>query len=169
MDARHTPSHDSPTATRSYLLGRELQATVLTTGAETDGRHDIIDATLAPGSRTPVHLHSRYEERVYLLSGALTVWIGAQRLDLAPGDFYTVPLDTPHAVQAGPDGGRSLIVSSPAGFADLIARAGTPTQDAPTEPEFDQETFVAISTELGDAILAPPGATPADLPGAQPT
>jgi mannose-6-phosphate isomerase-like protein (cupin superfamily) len=25
---------------------------------------------------TPLHLHTRYEERMYVISGSLTVWVG---------------------------------------------------------------------------------------------
>ena len=53
-----------------------VQVTILTTGAETDGRHDLIDSALPAGSMTPLHLHTRSEERVYVLSGSLTVWVG---------------------------------------------------------------------------------------------
>src|ERR1700724_1248979 len=61
---------------RDYVLGQELRVRILTTGAETSGRHDLVDAFQLPDTATPVHLHTRYEERLFVLEGACTVWVG---------------------------------------------------------------------------------------------
>jgi len=71
--------------------------------------------------------------------------------------------DLPHAIKAGPNGCRSLLITSPAGFAKLIARAATPARLAGPDTEMDLEIFTSVSAELGDQILGPPGMLPADL------
>jgi quercetin dioxygenase-like cupin family protein len=153
---------------RQFVLGPErVQATILTTGSETDGRHDLLDTVLPAGSMTPLHLHTRYEERVYVISGLLTVWVGADKLTVRAGDDYHIPLNVPHAVQAGSEDTHAILISSPAGFAELIARAGTPAHLATPETEPDLELFMAVTTELGDVVLGPPGTTPADLDNSQ--
>lgn len=152
---------------REFVLGADLRSTILTFGRETDGRHDFTDNTTPPGSRTPLHLHTRYDERFWVVSGELTVWVGAEVVTLRSGDFYAVPMNTPHTIASGPDGARALQISSPAGFAELVARAGTPARLASPETELDAELFLAITTELGDIVLGPPGMTPADLPADQ--
>ena len=68
-------------------------------------------------------------------------------------------------IQAGSEDTRALNISSPAGFAGLIARAGTPAHLAIPEPAFDAELFMAVTTELGDVVLGPPGTMPADVAG----
>ena len=148
---------------RDYVLGQELRVRILTTGVETSGRHDLVDASPLPDTATPLHLHTRYEERFFVLEGACTVWVGPDTMQLGPGDYCAIPLDTPHAIKAGPNGCRSLLVTSPAGFAELIARAATPAHLAGPETETDLERFAAVSAELGDQILGPPGTLPADL------
>jgi mannose-6-phosphate isomerase-like protein (cupin superfamily) len=155
-----------PSATgRQFVVGPEgLRATILTTAAETDGRHDVTDAVLPPGATVPLHLHTRYEERLFVLSGSLTVWAGSDKLTLETNDFYTIPTNVPHTLQSGAEGSRALLITSPAGFAELIARAGTPVHLASTEGGFDPDLFMAVTTELGDVVLGPPGTTPADLP-----
>jgi quercetin dioxygenase-like cupin family protein len=150
---------------REFLLGQELRAKILTTGPETGGRHDLTEATQPAGQRTPLHLHTRYEERFYVVSGSFTVWAGPEKVILNPGDYYVIPMNVPHALAAGPDGGRALTISSPAGFAELLARAATPASLASPDQEIDLDLFMAIATELGDVVLVPPGATPSDLPG----
>jgi hypothetical protein len=54
-------------------------------------------------------------------------------------------------------------LSSPAGFGRLIAQAATPVDLASVDTELDLELFTAVTTELGDVVLGPPGALPADL------
>jgi hypothetical protein len=39
----------------------------------------------------------------------------------------------------------------------------TPAHLATPETELDAELFMAVTTELGDVVLGPPGTTPADL------
>ena len=149
---------------RQFVLGPEqVRATILTTGAETDGRHDLTDSVLPAGSMTPLHLHTRYEERLYVVSGSLTVWVGQDKVVLRAGDYFRIPTNVPHTVQAGSGDTHALHISTPAGFAELIARAGTPAHLATSETGFDADLFMAVTTELGDVVLGPPGTMPADL------
>ncbi|MFJ9365178.1 cupin domain-containing protein [Nocardia sp. NPDC101769] len=153
---------------RRFVLGNHLRMTILTTPEETDGRHDLADVTLPPGSDTPLHKHTRYEERLWVVEGTVSVWAGQDAYTLGPGDFYTITMNTPHMLEAGPEGVRVLAMSSPAHFVDLIRRAGTPEAEATTDTEWDLELFNTITTELGDVILGPPGMRPADLPDDNP-
>jgi hypothetical protein len=69
---------------RTFVLGPEkVRATILTAGAETGGRHDLTDSVLPAGSMTPLHLHTKYEERLFVVSGLLTVRAGQE--ELGPG------------------------------------------------------------------------------------
>jgi quercetin dioxygenase-like cupin family protein len=149
---------------RQFVLGPEqVRATILTTGAETDGRHDLTDSVLPAGSMTPLHLHTRYEERIFVVSGSLTVWVGQDKVVLGAGDYLHIPTNVPHTVQAGSEDTHALNISSPAGFTELIARAGTPAHLATPETGFDADLFMTVTTELGDVVLGPPGTMPTDL------
>jgi mannose-6-phosphate isomerase-like protein (cupin superfamily) len=148
---------------REFVWGQLLRATILTTAAETDGRHDLTEASTPPGEQTPLHLHTRYDERLWVISGSLVVWAGPDQVTLRPGDYYAIPRSTPHMIQTGPDGAQALNISSPAGFAELVARTGTPARLATPQTELDTGLFMAVTTELGDVVLGPPGtATPAE-------
>jgi quercetin dioxygenase-like cupin family protein len=148
---------------RDFQLGQDLRITILTTGEETDGRHDLVEGVKQPGQTTPLHLHRRYEERIWVVSGELEVWAGDEHAVLRSGDFVHVPFNVPHALRAGADGCRSLNISSPAGFAELIERTGTPAELVTAETELDLDLFMPVAEELGDIVLGPPGTTPADL------
>ncbi|MET9147265.1 MULTISPECIES: cupin domain-containing protein [unclassified Streptomyces] len=151
---------------RRFVLGQHLRLSILTSAEETDGRHDLSDVVLPGDAGTPLHLHTGYEERIWVVEGSLTVWAGPDTFTLRSGDFYAIPMNTPHTIKAGPEGARSLNITSPAAFAELIRRSGTPAHLATSETEWDMGLFQAVTEELGDIILGPPGATPADLPPA---
>jgi mannose-6-phosphate isomerase-like protein (cupin superfamily) len=120
---------------RRFVLGPEkVRATILTTGAETGGRHDFTDSLLPAGSMTPLHLHTRYEERLWVVSGSLTVWAGSDTAILRSGDYHLIPTDVPHTIQAGPEDTHALHISTPAGFAELIARAQGPCPPTSISP-----------------------------------
>lgn len=148
---------------REYVLGHQLRMTVLTRGADTGGRHDVVMGVNGAHETTALHLHTRYDERLWVLDGELTIWAGDETVTLGPNGFYTIPMNVPHMLAAGPRGARALNISSPAGFAELIERTGTPARLAGPRPEMDLELFMKVTTELGDVVLGPPGTTPDQL------
>src|SRR5215218_4313416 len=126
-----------------------------------DRRPPRLHRQLAPrGLDDPLHLHTRYEERLWVVSGSLTVWAGPDKVTLGSGDYYRIPTDVPHTIRSGPEDTHALHISTPAGFAELIARAGTPAHLDTPDTEFDAELFMAVTTELGDVVLGPPGTMP---------
>lgn len=155
--------------TWQYALGQELRVNILTRAAETAGRHDMVDAFMLPNSATPPHLHTRYEERLYVTEGSLTVWLDEDERTLGPGDFVTIPLHVPHMIKADERGARTVLVTSPPGFAELIERSATPGAEAGPDTEMNVEAFTSVSAELGDVILGPPGMTPAQAKAAAPS
>lgn len=78
---------------------------------------------------------------------------------MGQGGFYHIPTHVP-TVQAGSEDTHAILISSPAGFAELVARAGTPAHLATPETEPDLGLFTAVTTELGDVTLGAPGMTP---------
>src|SRR5690606_12084194 len=146
-----------------YVLDQHMRITVLTRGAETAGRHDVVRGIAAPGMATALHAHSRYEERLFVIGGQLSIWAGEEEVVLGPGEYYTIPCNVPHMLQAGPDGADTLNISSPAAFAELIERTATPARLAGPGTELDFERFMRVTTELGDTVLGPPGTRPGDV------
>jgi mannose-6-phosphate isomerase-like protein (cupin superfamily) len=148
------------TRPRRFVLDPETSISILTSGVETDGRHDLVEATQLPDTATPLHLHTRYDERLWVIEGELAVWVGDQQLNVGAGGFVTIPMNTPHMIRTGPHGARALNISSPAGFAELIERTATPAELAGPHPRLDLDRFMTVSTELGDLVLGPPGTRP---------
>ena len=155
------------TSGREFQLGQGLRATVLTSAEETDGRHDLTEGQQVAGDMTALHLHRRYEERIWVLDGEAEVWAGDEYAVLRSGDFVHIPRNVVHTMKAGADGCHALNISSPAAFAELVARTGTPAELATAETELDMDLFMAVTHELGDVVLGAPGTLPADLTAEQ--
>jgi hypothetical protein len=73
---------------RDYVLGQDLRVRILTAGPQTSGRHDLVDAFQLPDTLTPLHLHTRYEERLFDLElfASVSAELGDQILG-PPGTF----------------------------------------------------------------------------------
>ena len=147
--------------TRSFwLFGNRF--TVHAHHGDTAGRYDLVEGLPPAGYQTPLHRHTRYEEVFYILEGEVTVWAGKRTAVLHPGDVFTIPAGTAHAVAVTGSGpARALAIASPSGFARLIMGAGTPdTGDPPPAGPPDLARFERVCAEVGDEVLGPPGARP---------
>ena len=147
--------------TRSYwLFGNRF--TVHANHEDTAGRYDLIEGDGPPGFQSPLHRHTRYAEQFYVLEGEFTVWAGERKAVLHPGDIFTIPAGTAHAVAVtGRGPGRGLVVASPSGFARLVTGAGTPdTGGGPPDGPPDTALFYRTCAEVGDEVLGPPGTLP---------
>jgi quercetin dioxygenase-like cupin family protein len=143
-----------------WLFGARF--TVHANHEDTAGRYDLIEGGGPPGFQTPLHRHTRYSEQFYVLEGEFTVWAGKQTAVLRPGDTFTVPAGTAHAVAiTGDRPGRALAIAAPSGFARLIMGAGTPDTDGtPPSVLTDMDLYERIQAEVGDETLGPPGSRP---------
>lgn len=78
-------------------IGQSL--TFRQTRATTGGELLELEATLAPGSRIPDHVHLHQEERFAGLEGSLTFWVRGRRTVLEPGGELVIPPRTRHRVR----------------------------------------------------------------------
>jgi quercetin dioxygenase-like cupin family protein len=125
--------------------------------------YDLIEGFFPPGTQTHLHLHTRYDELIYVLEGAFTVYTHAGKATLAPGEHIFVPRNTPHTVAGtGKATNRSLTITSPGGFADLVRTVGIPdlAEGIPPGHSNDVGLFLRLTQETGDLILGAPGALP---------
>lgn len=144
-----------------WLFGAKL--TILLDEVQTQARYDLIEASFPDGTETPLHLHSAYNEVMYVLEGEFTVYMECGETVMAAGQQILVPKNAPHVVAAfGNPINRALTIASPSGYARLIRTVGIPVTAAsmPRIPSNDMGLFVQQSHELGDMILGSHGARP---------
>lgn len=73
-------------------------------------RYCAKELVLYPGQSCPEHRHPPFdggpgkEETFRCRRGIVTLWVDGEEIVLEPGDQHTIPPDTLHAFQAGPEG-----------------------------------------------------------------
>ena len=91
-----------------------IKATEDTTG----GLFTLSETTLPAGSPgPPLHTHERMQDNLYVLEGTLTVHLGDETVEAAPGTFTSFPPGVPHTF-SNPSGAavRFLNLNTPGGF-----------------------------------------------------
>jgi mannose-6-phosphate isomerase-like protein (cupin superfamily) len=147
----------------SYLfLGVTMK--ILLSSAETGGQFSLIEGIMPPGGDGGLHMHAKEDESMFLMEGTLDVTIGDRHFPLMAGESYFAPRSVPHRVRntdATP--ARSLLVTTPGGFDEFIARAGiplvagsvpAPAPDAAPSPE-EMELLRALAAKFGITVIAP--------------
>lgn len=95
-------------------------ATVKVAAEDTDGDYELFEIDAPVGSGIPPHRHA-WAEAYYVLSGALTVQVGARHLDLTPGATVTVPPNAAHTFTVSAPGTKFLAFSLTAASGHLFA------------------------------------------------
>jgi len=72
----------------------------LATGEDTNRKYALWEAIVPPGGGPPPHVHSREEERFYILEGEITLQVGEDRLVASAGMFANMPVGTLHSFKS---------------------------------------------------------------------
>jgi quercetin dioxygenase-like cupin family protein len=113
----------------------------------------LVHLDLPAGDMPPLHVHRNEDEGFYCLGGEITVYLPGRSVTLRAGDFLLAPRDVPHAYEAGPDGARVLVSSTPSGFERFVLAVAALEALSP-------EILGGVAAEHGIEILGPPGARP---------
>jgi quercetin dioxygenase-like cupin family protein len=84
------------------IAGRVLHGHALTLGL----------VELDPGIHLPEHRHPN-EQLGMVIDGTLTFTIAGETRELGPGGTWSIPSDTPHSADVGPDGAIVIDLFSP--------------------------------------------------------
>lgn len=131
---------------------------------DTAGLLAVFEGTLAPWEPgPPLHLHTREDEVLYVLEGALLVQIGEERHELSAGAFAWIPRDTPHTfANATGTAARALNLAVPGGLERLFAEQGeyfAHLRGAPDPAELGR-----IGARYGARLLGAPITAPGQPP-----
>ena len=128
------------------------------TGEDTGQTHAFLEYHAEPRSiGTSLHSHPAHEEGFYVVSGALGMQHGDEKLVALPGAYVLIPRDMPHAFwNAGDEPCVFVGVFSPAGFENLFIERDALLKQGLTRasPEIEALRMRYGTVELGP----PPGA-----------
>jgi quercetin dioxygenase-like cupin family protein len=67
------------------------------------------------GDDPPIHTHTREDETIYVLDGAITAFVGDERIEVEAGSYAALPKDVPHGLTVRGEEARLLVTLAPAG------------------------------------------------------
>lgn len=135
---------------------------VLVAAEDTGGVLSVCRQTHRAGYGTPVHLHEREDQTLYVLGGRITAWLDplGDRTERVLGaeESIFLPRGVAHAFRVEEEGTRLLEVNTPGGFEGFHIAAGEPAAyDGLPEPsEPDIEALVRHSADYACQIQGPP-------------
>jgi quercetin dioxygenase-like cupin family protein len=140
---------------------------VLLDGAATQRRLAMFRSTMRGSACSPVHVHDREDETLYVLKGTGTIWAGDQRWKLKSGDTAFLPRGVPHTYLFTSDAVDLITVCNPAGMEEFFRSAGWDlATNQPDNWAVDPAVLQAAATACGQRILGPPLAAGDPMPSA---
>ena len=129
---------------------------IVTTAAESGGRHFVGEVIEQHGGGPPLHVHHREDEYFYVLEGEITIILNGRKGVLRPGEGAFLPRDIPHAFKnCSSHPARMLFVLTPGeleGFFDY----GMPLPDGSAPPDdLLVRRIMELAPKFGIDVLGP--------------
>jgi quercetin dioxygenase-like cupin family protein len=122
------PVLSGPGAGRTVTSGHGSTAELKLAGEQSGGDWAVVESHVCAGDEP--HTHTREDEAVYVLDGAITVDVGGEKTDVEAGSYAALPKNLPHAFTVGGDEARLLITLEPAGTEYFLV----PRDDSDADP-----------------------------------
>jgi len=114
------PVLTGPGAGRTHTHGSGSTAELKLAGEQTSGDWAVVELRVRAGDEPPNHTHTREDEAIYVLEGAITAFVGDERVDVEAGSYAALPNNVPHGFVVRGDEARLLITVEPAGVEYLL-------------------------------------------------
>jgi quercetin dioxygenase-like cupin family protein len=99
--------------TRSYGGGSAAELKIV--GEQSGGEWAVVENRVRAGDEPPIHTHTREDETVYVLEGAITAYVGDQQFEVEAGSYAALPNNVPHGFTVRGEEVRLLQTLHPAG------------------------------------------------------
>jgi quercetin dioxygenase-like cupin family protein len=109
------PVLTGPGAGRTVTHGHGSSAELKIAGEESGGDWAVVEWRVRAGDEPPIHIHTREDETLYVLDGAITAFVGDQRIEVEAGSYAALPKDVPHGLSVRGEEARLLVTLAPAG------------------------------------------------------
>ena len=109
------PVLTGPRAGRTVTYGRGSAAELKLAGEQSGGDWAVVEWRICAGDDPPIHIHTREDETIYVIEGAITAFVGDERIDVEAGSYAALPKNVPHGLTVRGDEARLLVTLAPAG------------------------------------------------------
>jgi quercetin dioxygenase-like cupin family protein len=110
------PVLSGPGAGRTVTWGGGSSAELKLEGDQSAGEWAVVELRVRAGDEPPLHTHTREDETLYVLDGAITAYVGDERIEVEAGSYAALPKNVPHGLRVRGDEVRLLDTAQPAGF-----------------------------------------------------
>ena len=104
-----------PREGRTHTYGHGSAAELKLAGEESGGDWAVVEWRVRAGDDPPIHIHTREDETIYVLDGAITAFVGDERIEVEAGSYAALPKNVPHGLTVRGDEARLLVTLPPAG------------------------------------------------------
>ena len=109
------PVLTGPGGGRTVESGHGSSAELKIAGEQSGGEWAVVEWRIRAGDEPPIHTHTREDETIYVLEGAITAFVGDERIDVDAGSYAALPKAVPHGLIVRGDEVRLLVTLEPAG------------------------------------------------------
>src|SRR3954453_7802309 len=82
------------------------------------------------GDKPPMPTHPREDETLYVVEGAITAYVGDEKIEVEAGSYAALPKNVPHGLIVRGEEARLLVTLEPAGAEYLFV----PRDDSDADP-----------------------------------
>ena len=109
------PVLSGPGAGRTVTYGSGSSAELKLAGEQSGGEWAVVDWRVRAGDEPAMHTHTREDETMYVLEGAITAYVGDEKIEVEAGSYAALPKNVPHGLTVRGDEVRLLVTLEPAG------------------------------------------------------
>jgi quercetin dioxygenase-like cupin family protein len=109
------PVLSGPGAGRTVTYGSDSTAELKLAGEQSGDDWAVVEWRVRAGDEPPMHTHTREDETLYVLDGAITAYVGGEEIEVEAGSYAALPKNVPHGLTVRGEEARLLITLEPAG------------------------------------------------------
>jgi quercetin dioxygenase-like cupin family protein len=99
--------------TRNYGNGSSIELKLY--GEQSGEDWAVVENRVRAGDEPPFHTHTREDETVYVVEGAITAYVGDQQFEVEAGSYAALPTNVPHGFTVRGEEVRLIQTLHPAG------------------------------------------------------
>src|SRR3954453_6842286 len=84
-------------------------------GGPSRGDWAVVDWRVRAGDEPPMHTHTREDETLYVLEGAIIAYVGDEEIEVEAGSYAALPKNVAHGLTVRGEEVRLLVTLEPAG------------------------------------------------------
>ena len=109
------PVLTGPGAGRTVTHGGGTSTELKLAGEQSGGDWAVVEWRLCASDEPPIHTHTREDETLYVLEGAITAYVGDEKIEVEAGSYAALPKNVPHGLTVRGEEVRLLVTLEPAG------------------------------------------------------